>query len=317
LRSNERVANIDLGKDDQMVSFASAASSWLALNDPILGAELARYYEAMSPRGLEAPADPPKSGVVSSATLIGNDRDRALKDSRDLKNLLNKPEGAEYFRKTPLDGCTSIMNMARVAAGFNPAIVTEPGAGEAEQLKSVRTYNAYVDRLLSAPFFDLAMSDVKEHTKQSSDWNVLIDGIADLFEGVMAEDKASIRKSLVALAKAATSRVRTSQRQYLFTQSVLGANRTGAALEYDVNIYSSVVVMEADEGKGGTTSQTHYQIRRTRLIFRTNEWPQFADKVWAKQVTAVDDWLSGNSTPVDSSYKKTLCIEPKAGVAGA
>jgi hypothetical protein len=76
-----------------------------------------------------------------------------------------------------------------------------------------------------------------------------------------------------------------------------------------VNIYSSEVAMIADTGKGGTSTQASYQVLRTKLTFRSEEWPNFADRVWAKQVTTVDDWLDGNSTPVEPTYNKTLCIE--------
>jgi len=288
--------------------FAAAASSWLAMNDPVQGATLSRYYESLSPRGLESTGKT-TSGVVSNATLIGSDRDRVLNASKELKNLLNKPEGVNHFRSNPMDGCTSVMNMARVASGFNPALMAEPGAGEAEQLRNVRTYNDYISRLMSAPFFNFEFNDKKNLVEAKSDWNALVDSISDLFEGVMAEDKASIRKGLVALIKAATSRVRTEQRQYLFTQSVLRAGTSGSSLDYNVNIYSSEVVMIADEGKGGTSTQASYQVLRTKLTFRSDEWPNWADRVWAKQVTTVDDWLDGNSTPADPAYNKKLCIE--------
>jgi hypothetical protein len=39
--------------------------------------------------------------------------------------------------------------------------MAEPGAGEAEQKRNVATYNAYIGKLMNAPFFNFEYSDKK------------------------------------------------------------------------------------------------------------------------------------------------------------
>ena len=286
----------------------AAADSWLALNDPSHAENLARFH-AMN-RFAVLGAEPGR--VVSKTALVGDDRDTVLRNSQQLKGLLGQPDGADHFADCPMDGCTSIMNMARVAAGFNPALMgvgNDPQKQAETDALNLTTYNDYVTRLLKAPFFNLDMNDAKSLSKQSSDWSALIEQIAGLFEGVQKEDFESIRKSLVALASTAVSHQGTAQTANLFTQSVLGASNDGKTLNYTVNIYSSHVSMISSTDKGATTTQSDFQIRRTKLTFRVNEWPQFAAKVWAKQVTTVDDWLSTNDTPKGNTPTDKVCLK--------
>jgi hypothetical protein len=65
------------------------------------------------------------------------------------------------------------------------------------------------------------LADTLTLTRRSTDFNVLVDDIAGLFQGIAASDIGTIRQGLVSLAKAAISRTRTQQSQFLFTQSVL------------------------------------------------------------------------------------------------
>jgi len=275
------------------------ADQWFAANDP------ARPKPLMAlPAGLDRTiallAEPAgnAASVVSNAQLIGGDMGTALEASRTLKNLINTgslKDGLEHFMHQPLDGCTSIMNIARTAAGFNPLTPDVKG--------NVQKFQDYSARILAAPFFNLGYADSKKEKRSSENWDELIDSIVGLFEGIQDQDKTRIKNGLTQLAKAATSHSGTRQEQNLFVQNVLQMD--GGTL--NVFIYYSSVQLQEDKSKGSTSRQTEFNIARSMLRFRTGDWPYFAEKVWKKQVSVVDDWLDGNNTEPGKLAAK-LCI---------
>ena len=239
------------------------------------------------------------SGVISNAQLAAKGaRDSILANSRALKERIAADDyegGLQLYREQPIDGCTSIMNIARVAADFNPLQPDHHG--------NVERFKDYTARLASAPFFNLGLSDTQVQNRESEDWDDLIDSMVETFEGVEASDKARIRQGLTSLAQAAGSRSETKNTETLFVQNVL--QTTGPRI--DVMIYYSKVEMEESKRKGATSKQTTFTVSRSNLIFRTADWPHFAEKVWQRQITAVDDWLDGNTTK-QGDQPTDLCV---------
>jgi len=290
-------------------SLISAIDSWILLNDPTHSKNLANFNDSLNLSVIQ-PIGPPGS-VASGGLLVGNDRDNVLQNSKELKEKLNTPAGLDQFIKCPMDGCTSLLNMARVASGYNPALMgveTDPIKKAQADAKNLASYNEYINRVMKAPFFNLELSDSKTITKTSSDWNALVDDIASLYEGIIKEDLDSIKKSLVTITKAAMSRQGSLETANLFTQSVLGAINNGTEAYYTVNIYSSHVAMVSNSSKGGSSTQSDFEIRRTKLKFRTSDWPNFAEKVYKKHVTAVDDWLETNISPTGDTQVNSCLV---------
>ena len=198
------------------------------------------------------------------------------------------------------------MGIAQRRAGFNPAVIGSPGTDEDAHRANVNSFNEYVQELSGSPLFTLSLADTLTLRRTSKDFNVLVDEIAGLFQGIAVSDVGMIRQGLVSLAKAAISRMRTQQRQFLFTQSVLQCY--GNLVE--VSIYSSYVSMYADSAKGATTTQAEYQVNRRKLGFRTDLWPDNAEMVWNRQTLSIRDWINANTTISDPQFKKRLCIDP-------
>jgi hypothetical protein len=234
------------------------------------------------------------ASCVSKAIFIG-----------DEKLIRVKPETLEKFKYSPVAGCTSVMAIAQRGAAYYPALVT-PGNDKGDTYQAnASTFNEYIRKLSDSPLFSLSMTDSKNLTHTSKDFNVLVDQIAGLFQGIATADIGTIRQGLVSLARAAVSRTRTQQKQFLFTQNVLHC--VGEAVE--VNIYSSFVTMSADSGKGGTTTQAEYRVEHRKLNFRVDLWPEVAELVWRQQASSIEEWVKANTTMPDPRFTARLCIE--------
>src|SRR4051812_47045079 len=94
--------------------------------------------------------------VIQATVLLGSERDAVLRNSYELRSSLRTPDGFERFKRNPMDGCTSVMNMARVGSGFNPAKVAEPGQAAQLNFRNRAAYIDYINRLKSAPFYTTA-----------------------------------------------------------------------------------------------------------------------------------------------------------------
>lgn len=241
--------------------------------------------------------------MVSGAVLIGPEREKTLAGSKRLKQNLGTDQGLEMFKNDPMNGATSILEIARLNAGYNPLDLRDP--------ERATKYQQYLAKVLSAPFFSLTFSNAQHIHHSSSNWDALIDALVDTFEGISKEDKTQVAKSLGSLAKAAASSESSRQSEDLFVQSVLSA----APGEYDVYIYASHVEMQQDKKKGGTTKQSDFQVARAKLRFRAVEWPYLAEKVWRKKVKATDDWLDENTTP-DGALATNLCLSSLGAEGG-
>lgn len=243
--------------------------------------------------------------VVSGAVLIGPERARTLANAKIIKRgraaMLSAAAGGpvedalKAFREDAMNGATSILEMCRSAAGYNPLDLKDP--------KKKEKHDLYINKVMTAPFFSLVYSNAQRLEHKSKNWDALIDAITDTFEGIAAEDKVQVAKSLGTLAKAAASQESSRQTEDLFVQSVLSANPG----QYDVFIYTSHVELQADKSKGSSSKQSLFEIARAKLRFRAVEWPMLADKVWARKVKTTDDWLDENNAK-EGGVKTNLCL---------
>lgn len=247
------------------------------------------------PKLLGADAGKP---VVSGAVLIGPERGKALKASAAIREAISSEdyaEGLKIFKTDAMNGATSILEIARLAADYNPLDQKDPNRAA--------KYADYIRRVMKAPFFSLAFSNAQRIENKSKDWDALITAVTDTFEGIAAEDKSQVAKSLGTLAKAAASSKQSRQTEDLFVQNVLQASPG----RYEIFIYTSHVELSVDEKKGSTTKQSLFEVARAKLMFRAVEWPFLAERVWAKKFKATDEWLDENTTP-DGNLRTNLCL---------
>lgn len=257
------------------------AEIWLSAHAPrpelsAIPHSLARLFDSM-PGGVQVAAVP-SGALVGGSAVNYKDADAAITAAgSDVGKL------TEILTNNPITGCTTVMDIALKHSGYNPLHPNQAG--------NFAAYLKYVQAIATAPFFHLSFADTKIITETSSDFDILLNGIADLFESITSEDKARIVKDLKHLAHSATSTKDQEESTNVFTQSAIAQNTD----EITVAIYNSSVTMIEHSGKH-TTSQTRYQINRSLLVFRQAEWPVFAPLVARRQVKRVEDWLNDNNS---------------------
>ncbi len=280
-------------------------NSWCAMNDPahvlrVRGEEPVFFTSGLS--GISPP-------VVSGAAVVGSGTQDALDLDQSFRGML-PPSGTplsperynellRIFMSNPATGCTTVMDMARIAAGFNPL--------SPELKDNQKAFDDYVGRIMSAPFFFLNDSSRTDYHRGEKNWNVAVNAIVNLYEGIETQSKEQIRKSLINMTEAATSRKNTRQTKSLFAQSTVNLEK-----EIQVYIYSSTISMEESKSKGGTSKQTDITIIKARLTFYKNLWPSYAQMVMNRHVKLVSDWLDANTTKPGTQPVNLTCFKRTA-----
>jgi hypothetical protein len=199
------------------------------------------------------------------------------------------PEFLDLWRSDLVGGAVTMSEMARNAAGYQPQVMSNSNATQL-------AYEGYLRNIGSCPLFILKMSDRQTLNRTTSDWNTLIDQIADTFEGIADKDKAKIVTGLRNLASAASSSMSTTETENLFVQNALNVDGV-----VTLCLYNSTVSFHETSGKGFDTKQNSFDITRLELQFQSALWPQYVDRVAAKFTSSVDDWLTNNSTKIDGA----------------
>jgi hypothetical protein len=189
----------------------------------------------------------------------------------------------------PVLGAINMAQMARNAAGYNPADLNNAGATSTQ-------YNDFIKRLVTCPLYNVKLSDSKHIEQETSDWNTLISAIADTFEGIAAKDKGTIESGLKSLATAASSKMETTQKQALFVQNAITVDGT-----ITLNVYSSYTTFYEKKGKGYDTKSNTFDVTRLQLEFQKDLWPQWWEKVKNAFDGTVDDWINDNKTNTDGA----------------
>lgn len=288
-------------KLSDLTELITAIESWMALNVP--SENLNDLDEAF----LESAPGSGAKPVIQSTVLIGSARDTVLQNSQELENVLQTPGGLPRFKQNPMDGITSVMNIAREGSGFNPAQISDPGRAAELNRRNKIAYVDYLRRLRSAPFFVAELNDVVPIARQDSNWQGLIAQMAELFVGIDPRDLESIRTSLVDLANTSATYQGSPQSLDLFAQNVLVADGTQ---NHIVHLYRSEVTMTSTSNKGATSTQTDFQVHRMKFRFKTDQWPSLADSVWNQKVTTVKAWLARNCTEHGHVHATLPCLHP-------
>lgn len=268
--------------------------SWLTIHDPKLytGAQGIHTPEVRDRFRLMATATG-STLAPSNAQITGQKAQDALNSDQVAADALKQAGGntldpafLKQWAQDPVGGALTLSEMARISAGYQPQTLDNSGAQSAQ-------YQQYLKNIGSNPIFVLQMSDRQHYERTSSDWNTVIDAIANTFEGITAEDKNKIVTGLKDLATAASSKMETTQTQSIFVQNAV--NVDGKVTLY---LYNSSVSFYEKSGKGFDVKQNTFDIVRLELAFQTQLWPQIVAKVAAKFYSSIDDWLNNNSTSV-------------------
>lgn len=255
--------------------------------------------EIMETVPTSASSDGEQTYVECGSIMVGSQMEEAIKRDKELQEAMKADETAEEaFKKAPLNGCLTVMTLARTKAGFVPTDI--------DDIEGKNKFIQYSKNLQSAPFFHLKMSDVShvEHKEESS-WDGTIANILGLYEGISAEDKEKISESLASLADAATSKAGTSQTKNLFVQSTIEYGH-----EIGVYIYWSNISMVYESGKS-TSRQGTIDITKMLLQFDKDMWPYYASIVLKYDISFIKDWLEQNSLKVKESIKR-ICFYRKS-----
>lgn len=230
-----------------------------------------------------------ESGAVITGEFVEAERlDQELKEAVKAGN----PE--EAFKNAPLNGCMSVMTMARVKAGFNPTVIDDKD--------SSGKFLQYSTNLQRAPFFHLISSDVSHMEHNEKSWDNVINSVLELYDGVSGKDKENIRKSIGNIAKAAMNKAGTTQTKNLFVQSEINY-----ADEIKVYVFWSKIQMTYERGKS-TSTQEIVDISKLELQFDKVMWPYYASMVLKYNISFIEEWLKENAIPQQKDVLETVCF---------
>ncbi len=229
----------------------------------------------------------------SGATITG-DINRAESLDGELKRAVKEGNPEEAFKNAPLNGCLSVMTMARTKAGFDPTNIDDKD--------SSNKFSQYSKNLQYAPFFHLISADVSHMEHDEKSWDNVINNVLDLYDGVSSTDKEGIRKSLGNIAKAAMNKAGTTQTKNLFVQSEINYDN-----EIKVYVFWSKIQMTYDQGKS-TSTQEIVDISKLELQFDKVMWPYYASMVLKYNISFIEEWLKENAIPQQKDVLETVCF---------
>lgn len=229
-----------------------------------------------------------------SGAVITGERDKAEILDKELKMAMKEGNPEEAFKNAPLNGCLSVMTMARTKAGFIPTNIDDKNSSS--------KFLQYSTSLQKAPFFHLVSSDVSHIEHNEKSWDNVINNVLELYDGVSSTDKESIRKSLGNIAKAAMNKAGTTQTKNLFIQSEINY-----ADEIEVYVFWSKIQMKYEQGKS-TSTQEIVDISKLQLKFDKVMWPYYASMVLKYNISFIEEWLKENAIPQQKDVLETVCF---------
>ena len=193
-----------------------------------------------------------------------------------------------------------ILNRGQNAADFHPASQTPEVVAE--------RYARYITEIDRIPFMHLQKNDQHKQAYDSSDYNVLIDNIVSLYDGVSQQDKNQIKESIANLAKSVFSQSKSEVWTNLFSQATLNYV---SATDIKLYIYYTTLYMRHEnKGKDGVSDHQEYTVNRVEYKILTEMIGQYAQQLAKLDKKNVDDWTGESSTPQKEGYKLCFTVEP-------
>jgi len=233
--------------------------------------------------------------TTTAANLIGDEVNLVLGLDAQVRqnlpaygNLADSQPFIDSFVRSPMTGCTSRMDKARLDSGFNPLDAARP--------ENVNALRQYVTLLATrdSPLFVLDLLDQQEVHRKDSDWNLVIDQLVALYPVASPAQREEIRQGLIWVINAAATAGSVASLQLISQHSL----QTGAE-SIGVFIYISKVRFEKLQDGKTTTTQLDFVIHRAILRFQAHLWNElYARQTAERHFKSLVDWLQGmNSTP--------------------
>ncbi len=270
-------------------------NAWLADNDPILVTNNIQNRAHISAPIIASTPEQSTNIAASTAVVLGDCNYKEVDSEIKSKMNSNKAEALKAFTASPLSGCTTVLDMARISSGYDP---NSDMSGDNKE-----NYKKYLKKIVDCPFFHLRLNICDTYNRNEKSWNDAITQIADLFTGVADKDKDKIIQSIKNLANVVASNRNTRQGTSIFSVSALNTDKNTV----EAYIYHSDISMRESKSKGSDCKETSLNIFKIYLDFRNDIWPEYAEKVFEKHYKAVDDWLDDNTTK-QGNIESNLCI---------
>lgn len=266
-------------------------TAWLSENNPA-----AFKCKANAEVTVQAASPEHSTNVAASTAVVLGGSDYKADDGA-IKDALKKDreKAIKLFKESPLSGCTTVLDMARISSGYDPNVSMD-GANQ-------DNYRKYLSKVLECPLFHLKLNTCDRYNRNESSWDKAIEQISDLFTGVEENDKEKIKQSIKNLTNAVTSNYNTRQGTSIFSVSALNTAHNNV----EAYIFYSNISMCESKSKGSDCKQSALNIFKTYLEFRKDLWPVYAEKIFNVHYEAVDDWITANSTKIGEA-KTNLCI---------
>lgn len=195
-------------------------------------------------------------------------------------------DAVQKMLAAPATGLMHVSDLARIANNWNPVTLGDDKANS-------QAYNAYLNQLVRFPLVTLNYAQRQQINRTTSDWNELINAIADTFQGIQSQDKSTIISGLKSLAQAASSTMSTEQKTSLFCQNAINtANDT-----YEFYLYNSTCTFKEEKGKGYDTKQNTFDVLQIKVTLVMSLWTEEnVRKIIGQTSSSLDNWLNSNST---------------------
>lgn len=217
-----------------------------------------------------------KIAATNKGIFLGQDTSDPNADGADIyTNSANLPTAI-----------ASILNHVQNRANFHPLSSSPEVLAQA--------FDRYVNELDAVPFFSLHSSVNTKHSFYSSDYNILIDQLVDLYRGATEKDLVAIKDATVSMGKSVFGQKEAEDWKNLFSQSVINYSVSSAAtvLVY----YTSLHMFHGTDGKSEISRQD-YEVRQAEYVVLPDMIKTYAKKLAALDKRKVDDWVKSESSP--------------------
>lgn len=269
-----------------------ALSAWMTSVDPVASRALrsAKSNESLAALNLAAGVMETPAMISVTGTENVAAQQKSLFDTQQ-KTGANSDESIDKMLKAPATGLMHVSDLARISANWSPVILDNSEANS-------KAYNDYLNKVVQFPLVTLNFAARQQITRQTSDWNSVIDSIADTFVGIADNDRKSIVQGLKDLAQAASSTMETTQKTSLFCQNAINASNN----VYEFYLYSSTCTFWEKSGKGFDTKQSDFDVLKVKLTLLMPLWTRDnVAKIIGQTNKSLDDWLKNNSTSLEGT----------------